>query len=224
VGEHHRAGLKPCVVFDLDGTLIESEGIWRDVRRQFVETHGGRWHDGAQAAMIGMRTEEWARYIHDLGVALPSASIAQQVVAEVVARLRPPPVLPGADAAIERLQPAFRLGLATAASLTVAQSVLATTGWKRFFDVVVSADVVARGKPAPDVYLRALELLHAQPALTAAIEDSANGIRSARAAGIAVIAIPNKEFPPDAGALALASRVIENLDALDDTVVCSVLA
>jgi len=213
--------VKPCVVFDLDGTLIDSEGIWRDVRREFVQTHGGRWNDGAQEAMIGMRTDEWAGYIHDdLGVALPASAIAQQVVASVTARLRPPPVLPGADAAIRRLAPAYRLGLATSASLTVAQSVLETTGWKRFFEVVVSADVVARGKPAPDVYLRALELLHVQPALTAAIEDSANGIRSAHAAGIAVIAIPNKEFPPDAGALALATRVIENLDALDDTVVC----
>ncbi|MGA8662735.1 MAG: HAD-IA family hydrolase, partial [Candidatus Cybelea sp.] len=135
-----------------------------------------------------------------------------------------PPVLLGADAALERLEPAFRLGLATSASLPVAQSVLATTGWNRFFNVVVSADAVGRGKPAPDVYLRALELLHAKPALTAAIEDSANGIRSAHAAGIAVIAIPNKEFPPDAGALALAARVIENLDALDDAVVCGVLS
>jgi HAD superfamily hydrolase (TIGR01509 family) len=217
--------VKPCVVFDLDGTLIESEGIWRDVRREFVTAHGGRWHDGAQTAMIGMRTAEWARYIHDdLGVALKPAAIAQQVVAAVVARLQPPPVLPGADAAIQRLVPAFRLGLATSASLPVAQSVLAATGWKRFFDVVVSADVVARGKPAPDVYLRALELLHAKPALTAAVEDSANGIRSAHAARVAVIAIPNKEFPPDPGALVLASRVIENLDALDDTVVYGVLA
>ena len=224
MGEH-REGLSPCVVFDLDGTLIESEGIWRDVRREFVETHGGRWHDDAQSAMIGMRTDEWARYIHDdLGVALPPAAIAQQVVAAVVARLRRPPVIPGADAAIRRLKPAFRLGLATSASLPVAQSVLATTGWNRFFDVVVSADVVARGKPAPDVYLRALELLHVKPALAAAIEDSANGIRSARAAGTAVIAIPNKEFPPDAGALALASRVIENLDALDPAVVCGALS
>jgi len=224
VGEH-QGGPEPWVVFDLDGTLIESEGIWRDVRREFVETHGGRWGDDAQAAMIGMRTDEWARYIHDdLGVALPPAAIAQQVVAAVVARLQPPPVLPGADAALERLEPAFRLGLATSASLPVAQSVLGTTGWKRFFEVVVSADTVARGKPAPDVYLRALELLHAKPARTAAVEDSANGIRSAHAAGIAVIAIPNKEFPPDAGALALASRVIENLDALDDDVVYGVLS
>ena len=217
--------MKACVVFDLDGTLIESEGIWRDVRREFVETHGGLLREGAQAAMIGMRTDEWARYIHDdLGVALPPAAIAQQVVAAVVARLQPPPVLPGADAALERLEPAFRLGLATSASLPVAQSVLATTGWNRIFEVVVSSDAVARGKPAPDVYLRALELLHAKPALTAAIEDSGNGIRSAHAAGIAVIAIPNKEFPPDAGALALASRVIENLDALDDAAVCGVLS
>ena len=54
-----------CVVFDLDGTLIESEQVWRDVRHEFVNAHGGRWHDNAQSTMIGMRTQEWARYIHD---------------------------------------------------------------------------------------------------------------------------------------------------------------
>lgn len=207
---------RESVIFDLDGTLVETEQIWRDVRHEFVTTQGGRWSNSAAAAMIGMRTTEWADYIHaDLGVAMSPGEIAKSVVAGVIARLQRVPVLPGAPEALERLAGAFPLGLATAASLPVATAVLEKTGWTRFFKVVVSADEVQRGKPAPDVYLRALQLLGADPSRTAAIEDSANGIRSGHAAGLAVIAIPNHEFPPDAGSLALASRVIPNLDALD---------
>jgi beta-phosphoglucomutase-like phosphatase (HAD superfamily) len=204
------------VIFDLDGTLVETEQVWRDVRRQFVTTHRGRWNDSAAAAMIGMRTSEWADYIHaELGVAMPSGEIAEAVVAGVIAHLQSVPVLPGAPGALERLAAAFPLGLATAASLPVATAILDKTGWTRFFEAVVSADDVKRGKPAPDVYERALQLMGADPGRTAAVEDSANGIRSAHAAGLAVIAIPNREFAPDAGSLALASRVIPSLDRLD---------
>jgi HAD superfamily hydrolase (TIGR01509 family) len=208
------------VIFDLDGTLIESEQIWRDVRREFVRLYGGTWHDGAQAAMIGMRTEEWARYIHDeLGVALAPRAIAERVVATVSERLQDVPILRGATEALERLARTFRLGLATSAALPVAQVVLAKTGWDKLVAVVVSADEVAHGKPAPDVYVRALELLQADPEQAAAVEDSANGIRSAYAARLAVVAIPNHDFPPDAGALALAARVLPNLDTLSAGVV-----
>jgi len=213
-----------CVIFDLDGTLIESEQVWRDVRHEFVVAQGGRWHDGAQAAMIGMRTQEWASYIHEtLGVALSTEEIARRVVASVVERLAEVPILPGSEAALERLAGAFRLGLATSAARPVAESVLARTGWDKFFGTVVSADDVDRGKPAPDVYLRALSLMKGEPARTAAVEDSTNGIRSAHAAQLAVVAIPNREFPPDAEALALASRVLTNLDALDAGVVRSAI-
>jgi HAD superfamily hydrolase (TIGR01509 family) len=205
------------VISDLDGTLIESEQIWSDVRREFVVEHGGRWQPGAQDKMIGMRTGEWAQYIQDdMGVALAPTAIAADVVERVVARLsQHVPVLPGADGALERLANAFTLGLATSATLVVAQTVLEKTGWKKFFAVVVSADEVSRGKPAPDVYLRALELLKADPSRTAAIEDSASGIRSAYAARLAVVAIPNRAFPPDPEALALATRVLDNLNQLD---------
>lgn len=209
-----------CVIFDLDGTLIESEQVWRDVRQSLVVTHGGQWHGGAQNNMIGMRTSEWAEYMHQtLAVPLSPDDIAGQVVAAVVDRLQPVPVLPGADGALERLASAFRLGLATSAALPVARAVLARTGWDKFFAVIVSADEVARGKPEPDVYLRALELLGALASRTAAVEDSSNGIRSANAAQLAVVAIPNREFPPDEGALALAALVLPNLDALAPEVV-----
>lgn len=203
------------MIFDLDGTLIESEQIWRDVRRDFTIANGGRWRDGAQEAMIGMRTVDWARYTHDdLGVGLPADTIAQRVVAGVIHRLRDVPPLPGATAALERIGAAFTLGLATSAAREVARAVLERTGWRRRFAVVVSADDVAHGKPAPDVYDRALKLLGADASRSVAVEDSSNGIRSAHAAGLAVVAIPNREFPPDAAALALAARRLANLDAL----------
>jgi HAD superfamily hydrolase (TIGR01509 family) len=167
--------------------------------------------------MMGMRTDEWAQYMHDaLGVALPPEVIKEQIVERVSARLSEKvPILPGADSALERLSRAFTLGLATSSALPVARAVLDGTGWKKYFKVVVSADSVARGKPAPDVYLRACELLDADAARTAAIEDSANGIRSAYAAELVVVAIPNREFYPDADALAMATRVVDTLDVLD---------
>ena len=212
------------VIFDLDGTLIESEQIWRDVRQAFVVEHGGRWLDGAQEKMIGMRTTEWAQYMHDdLGVAIQPEVIAEQVVNAVAQHLaKDVPILPGAGEALARLAGAFPLGLATSAARAVAETALAVTGWQKYFEVVVSADDVARGKPAPDVYLRALQLMKADSRSTAAIEDSANGIRSAYNAGLAVIAIPNREFPPDPASLALASRVLRDIGELDVNEVYSV--
>jgi HAD superfamily hydrolase (TIGR01509 family) len=209
------------VVFDLDGTLIESEEIWAEIRRTFVLENGGHWRDDAQSTMIGMRTTEWARYIHDtLGVPLAAPEIATRVVDAVVARMKEGvPVLPGADEALQRIASAFPLALATSASRPVADAVLEETGWRKLFSVFVSADEVERGKPAPDVYLRALEEAGAAPHESAAIEDSENGIRSAHAAQLAVIAIPNPSFPPHADALALATSVLSNLTELTPAVV-----
>ena len=199
--------------------------MWRDVRHEFVVKHGGRWQDEAQKKMIGMRTEEWASYIHDdLGVTLAANEIAKEVVDLVKQRLAESmPIIPGAGEALERLASRFCLGLATSAALPVAQMVLKKTGWERFFAVVVSADQVARGKPAPDVYLRTLELLEADASRTAAVEDSANGIRSAHAAGLAVVAIPNREFPPDQDALSLATRVLNSISKLNVDIVDNAL-
>lgn len=214
------------VVFDLDGTLIESEQVWAGVRRRFVVAHGGTWHERAQDTMIGMRTTEWSLYIHDdLGVSLPPDQIAAQVVDAVKERLaRDVPVLPGAQQALDRLARVFPIGLATSAALPVARAVLDSTGWTKIFRVVVSADQVANGKPAPDVYLRALELLHAPANESAAVEDSGNGIRSAAAAALAVVAIPNRAYPPDAGALKLATTVLSDLNSLEPEVVKDAIA
>ena len=174
--------------------------------------------------MMGMRTDEWARYMHDeLGVALAPSAIAKRVVESIAERLKDPRFSPARTRRSEGSRVNFRLGLASSAALEVAQTVLAAAGWSDLFAVVVSADEVPRGKPEPDVYLRALELLDADPSQTAAIEDSANGIRSAHAARLAVVAIPNREFRPDADALSLASRVVSKLDDLTVALIRGVL-
>ena len=205
------------VIFDLDGTLVETEQIWRDVRHDFVIAQGGRWRDDAQTTMMGMRTAEWSRYIHDdLHVALPTNDIADRVIDLVKERLaKGVPIIPGAVDALQRLAPRFTLGLATAGAPAYAKTVLTNAGWEKLFSVVVYADEVARGKPAPDVYLRALKLMEADVCRTAAIEDSGSGIKSAHAAGTAVVAIPNREFPPAQGALSLAACVLNNIGELN---------
>jgi HAD superfamily hydrolase (TIGR01509 family) len=175
--------------------------------------------------MMGMRTQEWAAYIRtELGVDQTESAIARDVVNGVIATLSNHlPVLPGANEALDRLSGPFRLALATSSALPVAQSVLRETGWDQMFEAVVSADQVGRGKPEPEVYLHAIDMLGADAARSAAVEDSTNGLRSAAAAGLVIIAIPNRDYPPEPSALALAARVIPDIHALDVPLVRGVL-
>ena len=102
--------------------------------------------------------------------------------------------------------------------------VLDVAGLPTCSPVVVSSQEVARGKPAPDVYLEAARRLGVDPARCAAVEDSHNGIRSAKAAGMRVIAIPNPHFPPDEDALAEADVVLRSIGELTPELVASVSA
>jgi beta-phosphoglucomutase-like phosphatase (HAD superfamily) len=97
--------------------------------------------------------------------------------------------------------------------------VLELSGLARYFRVTVSSEEVPRGKPAPDVYLEAARRLGVDPARCAAVEDSHSGIRSAKAAGMRVIAIPNASFPPDEEALASADAVLRSIGELTPEVV-----
>jgi HAD superfamily hydrolase (TIGR01509 family) len=205
-----------AVVFDLDGVLVDSEDVWDDVREQLARERGGRWHERAQADMMGMSSVEWSRYMHDvIGLAEPPDEINAEVVRRMRARYAEDlPVLTGAVEAVRRLAKDFRLGLASSSNRALIDAVLEATGLEKLFEAIVSSEEVPRGKPAPDVYLRAAELLELPPAGIAAVEDSANGIRSAHAAGMRVLAIPNRRYPPEPEALALADRVVESLDEL----------
>ena len=205
-----------AVVFDLDGVVVDTEQVWDEVREQLARERGGRWHPGAQAAMMGMSSPEWSAYMHDeIGLADTPAEINDEVVQRMLERYRAQlPLIPGAVEAVRRIGAAFRLGVASSSNRPLIEAVLEGAGITDLFEAVVSSEEVARGKPAPDVYLEAARRLGLEPAQAAAVEDSANGIRAARAAGMRVLALPNQHYPPPPEALALADVVVGSADEL----------
>ena len=210
-----------AVVFDLDGVVVDSEQVWDDVREQLAHERGGAWHDDAQTDMMGMSSPEWSRYMHEV-IGLPESP--DEINAEVVRRLlarydESLPLLDGAVEAVRRLAPAFTLGVASSSNRPVIERVLDRAGIADLFAATVSSEEVARGKPAPDVYLEAARRLGVDPARATAIEDSANGIRSAHAAGMRVLALPNAHYPPSDDALALADVVLSSAAELTAEVV-----
>jgi HAD superfamily hydrolase (TIGR01509 family) len=202
------------IIFDLDGVLVDSEQAWDQARRDVVDAHGGAWKDSATRDMLGMSSKEWPVYVvEQLGAQLTPDEVNAAVVEAMLAGYREHlPLLPGAREAVARLSQNHTLGLASSSNRAVIDVVLETMGVTHLFAATVSSEEVARGKPAPDVYLEAMRRLGITAG--AAIEDSENGIRSAHAAGLRVIAIPNPHFPPAADALALADEILPNLDAV----------
>lgn len=204
-----------AIVFDLDGVLVDSERVWDEVRRQLVADRGGTWTDAATTAMQGMSTPEWAAYLGSLGAAGTPAELAGAVVAAMAARYREHvPLLPGAVPAVVALADRWPLAVASSSPPELIRVVLAAAGVADRFRVVVSSEEVARGKPAPDVYLAAADRLGVDARSCVAVEDSANGLRSAAAAGMTVIAVPNPHFPPPADALALAAATVPDPSGL----------
>jgi HAD superfamily hydrolase (TIGR01509 family) len=204
-----------AVIFDLDGVLIDSEQVWDDVREQLARERGGRWSEQSQRAMMGMSAPEWSRYMHEV-VGLPESpeEINREVVTRMLARYADgPPWLPGAIEAVRRLAETRPLGLASSSNRVVIDAVLAAGGIAGLFRATVSSEEVARGKPAPDVYLEAVRRLGVPAADCTAIEDSHNGILSAKAAGMRCVAIPNAHYPPG-DAVGEADAIVGSLDEL----------
>ena len=187
-----------AVVFDLDGVLIDSEPVWEQVRRGLVAERGGHWAPDAQRKIMGMSTQEWARYLsEDLGVGLPPDQVAALVVDRMVARYRERiPFMPGAVDAVRRLAARWPLGLASSSPPVLIETVLEAAGLRSYFQVTMSTEQVPHGKPAPDIYLAVTAQIGCSPPDCAAIEDSSNGLRSAAAAGLHVIAVPHPRTRP----------------------------
>jgi beta-phosphoglucomutase-like phosphatase (HAD superfamily) len=188
-----------ALVFDLDGVLIDSEQVWDEVRESYAGENGGRWHADAQTDMMGMNSREWSRYMHDeIGLRQSPEEISQQVADRVadVYRLKLP-LLPGAVETVQRLAERWPLGVASSSNRPVIDLVLELAGLTTCFAVTVSAEEVRHGKPR-----------------CAAIEDSQNGILSAASAGMLVIAIPNRRYPPSPKALGAAALVLDSLSDL----------
>jgi HAD superfamily hydrolase (TIGR01509 family) len=211
-----------AVVFDLDGVLVDSEQVWDAVRENLARERGGRWHDGAQRDMMGMSSPEWSRYMHErIGLAESPEEINRIVVERMLERYAAgPPWLPGAIEAVRRLASVFLLGLASSSNRELIDRVLDAGGIAACFRATCSSEEVAAGKPAPDVYLEVARRLGVEPQACTAVEDSHNGIRSAKAAGMRCVALPNAHFPPG-DAVAEADAVVASLAQLTPAVVRS---
>ncbi|MGL6280446.1 MAG: HAD family hydrolase [Gaiella sp.] len=206
-----------AVVFDLDGVIVDTEHVWDEVREQLTRDWGGRYTAEAQHAMMGMSSTEWSRYMHDqLGLRQTPEEINDEVVRRLLERYaRDLPVIPGAVPAVRALQNAgVPLAVASSSNRPLIDAVLRAAKIEHCFAATVSSEEVARGKPAPDVYLEAAHRLGVEPTACVAVEDSANGIRAAHAAGMRVIAYPNAVYPPAPDAVALASAVLDALESL----------
>ena len=205
-----------AIVFDLDGVIVESEELWDEVREGLARERGGRWSEQAQADMMGMSSTEWSRYMHDvIGLPQEPEEISREVVERMLERYSEGlPLIQGAVASVKKLAGNWQLAVASSSNRRLIDRVLEVSGLAPCFEVTVSSEEVARGKPAPDVYLEAARRLGVEPTRCAAIEDSASGIRSAHAAGMHVVAIPNRAFPPAADILAQADVVLDSIEAL----------
>jgi HAD superfamily hydrolase (TIGR01509 family) len=205
-----------AVIFDLDGVLVDSEQRWNGAKEALVRETGGRWLEEAPTRMMGMSSPEWSRYMADeLAVPMTPAEISATVVERVAARYRADlPLLPGAVEAVRRLAGRWPLGLASSANRPLIDLVLEVAGLGDAFAATVSSEEVEHGKPAPDVYLEAAARLGVDPGGCAAVEDSANGIRAAVAAGMRVVAVPNRAFPPPQEVLDQADLVVTDVREL----------
>jgi HAD superfamily hydrolase (TIGR01509 family) len=205
-----------AVAFDLDGTLIESERRWEQARREVAESAGGRWRDDAQPSMMGLSTPEWIAYMQsELGVELDAEGIRTGVLERLQASYRDQlPLIPGAADAVRRLGGRWPLAVASSSPRELIELVLELSRLEDCFAAVVSSAEVARGKPAPDVFLRACELLGVPAQRTVAIEDSGPGVDSAHAAGMPVVLIPGHEFPSPPEVLEAADLVLDSIEQL----------
>jgi HAD superfamily hydrolase (TIGR01509 family) len=205
-----------AVVFDMDGVLIDSEPVWEDVRRDLVAKRGGRWLADTQDKLMGMSTGEWSRYMSaDLDIGMSPGEVADAVIAAMAARYAAHlPLMPGAVEAVTGLAAYWPLAVASSAPQSLIEVVLDASGLRSSFRVALSSERVARGKPAPDIYLAVTERLGVAAGKCAAIEDSSNGLRSAAAAGLAVIAVPHPKYPPAPDALNGARLVLSGLPEL----------
>ncbi len=215
-----------AVVFDMDGTLTDTEHIWDVVRRGLAEAEGLPWPEEASRAMMGMSTQEWSAYLADVvGLAGTAEAAAKKTIDGMVAAYaRGLDVLPGAVAAVRRMHALWPLGLASSSPRVLIDAAVEAMGIGDLFVTTLSTEELnGAGKPAPDVYLEVCRRIGVAPASAVAVEDAHNGILSAHAAGLKVVAIPPHFNPPPAATLALADVILDSLDDLTTDLVAGLV-
>ena len=203
-----------AIVYDMDGVLVDSEVYWDKSRVDFARDRGRVWTDEFQRLAMGRSTVGWAGVMQEK-LALDEtideiiAEMKARVIAQYEARM---PARPGALESVRHMKQHFRVGLASGSPTDIIKAVLSITGLDQLFEVMIYGDEVPRGKPAPDIYLEALRALGVSPAASLGIEDSPNGLRSLKAAGMFAVAAPSPGFPLPPDALALADAHITTLE------------
>ncbi len=206
-----------AVIFDLDGTLTDTERVWDEVRRELAAEDGLEWPESASRAMMGMSTPEWSAYMSDVvGIGGTAEAAARRTIDALLARYHHDlPVLPGAREAVRRLAAHWPLGVASSSPRILIEHALEALGVRRLISVVRSTEEgTARGKPAPDAFHWVAEQLGAEPSRTVVVEDSGNGILAGLNAGMPVVAVPRPFLTPPDDVLARASAVLHDLDQL----------
>ena len=212
-----------AIIFDLDGVLLDSEQRWNEAKEALVREAGGTWLEEAPEVMMGMSSPEWSAYLRDdLGVQRDLDAINDDVVRRMHESYEDGlPLLPGALETVRALAARWPLGLASSSNREIIDVFLERSGVGDLFGATVSSEQVARGKPAPDVYLETARRLDVDPRACVAIEDSSNGLRAAHAAGMPVIAAPNPHYPPGDDALALAAAVVDGVGEVTPELIAS---
>lgn len=220
----HRNALPDAVLWDMDGTLVDTEPLWNRVQRRLVAAHGGTWSEELAASLVGQPLDVGARRLQEAGldrsvdeiIAVTMAEVSRSVAADT-------PWRPGAHALLTALGEAgVPCALVTMSHAPLARTLLdaAPVG---VLELAVTGDEVARGKPDPEAYALALTRLierHPQidPARCLAVEDSPVGVRAAMAAGLTTVGVPSVlPLEPDAATVlwdTLAGRTVADLTAV----------
>jgi beta-phosphoglucomutase-like phosphatase (HAD superfamily) len=204
-----------AVLFDLDGVLVDTEPWWQEVRVAFAERHGRAWGHDDQAAVMGANSREWAEITQSrLGLTdVAVQDILEETVAGVVGcyRRSAPPVVGDAPDQVRRIARDYPVAIVSSAHPAVIEAAIEALGLRDALQAAVSSDDVPAGKPAPDVYLHAASLLGVTPDRCLVVEDSVNGVRAGKAAGMTVVLVPNASVPPAGNALDLADVILERL-------------
>jgi HAD superfamily hydrolase (TIGR01509 family) len=213
-----RGGGVEAVIFDLDGVIVDSEIWWDEARRDFAAARGKNWTEEDRVAVMGANSRQWSRTMgRRLGIDGEDELIERAIVDAVVARYRRDgaPRIDGAVEAVRRIAARWPVAVASSAHPEVIEAALGATGLDGLFRIVVSSDEVEHGKPEPDVYLEAARRLGLPPERCLVVEDSYNGVRAGRAAGMTVVLVPNATIPPAPGTPELAHAVIDRLGDVD---------
>lgn len=205
-----------AVVFDMDGILIDSEVLWRQVREEFAAANGLHWNAEDQESTMGCNTAMWSRIMVERlqlrqRLGMDEAAIATEIKQRLLKKYQQHlPEREGAIAAVHRAATRYKVALASGSPNELASHVLRVTGLDQVFLATMYGDDVTHGKPAPDIYLQVLEKIGVAAQHAVGIEDSGNGLRSLAAAGMGIIAAPGPEFPLTEELLSLADvRITE---------------